>query len=473
MPNVPDNEMEHFFRESANENYDIEFNPAAWEKMEKKLDKEDKKFFWWRLGILLPFIFVGLVGLFFLITPFFHPDQDNNKEENISIEQQDKQHLLDEKSKNKLEENKTPIRDESINSNNTTDPSIKDATSEVDKKSTNNKDSKSDKESLADHSGNTSKPSKGDKVKPDNSAKEEDTGKFLSPDKGELSGKTKQGEFKETGKELGKDIMDTLNTEPSRIAKNREQMAKLLQSLPTFQTTMPSLIPPCEADCKLTLDTIALIPIDTASNNEQPTKEQERGLYANFTISPDLSGVGAFMNTDGVRSGVKSGLILEYQASSRLSFYSGTYFSKKRYGANPEDYHPPAGFWTNGMKPSDIDASCTVLEIPVGIRFKWLKRERNALTIGGGLSSYLLLREEYLYSYDQSYPNLVDKWVGKNKSKHWFGIGTVTVGYEKKIGNRSSFVFEPFFQVPLAGVGFGKVDLYSYGTYLTLKYRLK
>ncbi len=62
MPEIPDSEFEKLFRKSA-QKLNPEFNPEAWDKMEKLLDKEDRKAFWWRTGIILLLLFlVGLGG---------------------------------------------------------------------------------------------------------------------------------------------------------------------------------------------------------------------------------------------------------------------------------------------------------------------------------------------------------------------------------------------------------------------------
>jgi len=44
----------------------------------------------------------------------------------------------------------------------------------------------------------------------------------------------------------------------------------------------------------------------------------------------------------------------------------------------------------------------------------------------------------------------------------------LSAGYEKKLTDKISFVTEPYLTVPLAGVGFGKVKLYSSGILFSL-----
>jgi hypothetical protein len=65
MPEIPDSEFEKIFRKSA-QKLKPEFKPEAWDKMEKLLDKEDRKAFWWRTGTVLLLLFlIGFGGTLF------------------------------------------------------------------------------------------------------------------------------------------------------------------------------------------------------------------------------------------------------------------------------------------------------------------------------------------------------------------------------------------------------------------------
>ena len=83
-------------------------------------------------------------------------------------------------------------------------------------------------------------------------------------------------------------------------------------------------------------------------------------------------------------------------------------------------------------------------------------------------------KESYDYEYSYNYGPTTNKdWEISNQNSHYFSIGNLSVGYERKINKKISFQVEPFIKLPLAGVGYGKVKLLSSGVFLSLKYNFK
>ena len=54
-----------------------------------------------------------------------------------------------------------------------------------------------------------------------------------------------------------------------------------------------------------------------------------------------------------------------------------------------------------------------------------------------------------------------------------FGIYNFSLGYQKAIGSQWFLEIEPFIKVPLGGVGFGEVKLWSTGSFFSLKYNFR
>lgn len=185
---------------------------------------------------------------------------------------------------------------------------------------------------------------------------------------------------------------------------------------------------------------------------------------ANLMLAPDLSAVGfAHFTTPGI----SQGLGLEYQLSPRLSVQTGVLYASKIYSAGPDDY-TPAKPWTY-RKPAQVEGDCKVLDLPINLRYKFFLKERYALYVITGLSSYLMRREQYQYLYP-GYPTI--NWTAPTKNFHWFGVVNLSLGYERKLSQRFSLQVEPYLKVPLAGVGAGKVKLITTGTFFVLKYQL-
>ena len=116
---------------------------------------------------------------------------------------------------------------------------------------------------------------------------------------------------------------------------------------------------------------------------------------------------------------------------------------------------------------------CLFLEIPLLMGYYPQTYQRSGFFAQLGITSYLMLREQYDYSYEFPNAELVQKWVGKNKNQHWFGIGQVAIGYQKRFNKKLSLQFVPYIQIPLTGIGHGAVNLWSTGLQVKSNFNLK
>ena len=190
-----------------------------------------------------------------------------------------------------------------------------------------------------------------------------------------------------------------------------------------------------------------------------------------FGYAPDFSLVGS---SEVSKPGTSLSILLEFQLNRRWSINSGITYSKKIYTADGEDYHPPKGFWDYGFVPDMTDGYCDVIDIPLNIRYYFKPEKINRLFASTGLSTYLMLTEDYYYQYENNdQQHLVQSWSGKNENQHYFAIYNLSVGYQRAIGKQWFLEIEPFIKLPLTGIGFGDVDLWSTGSSFSIKYNFR
>ncbi len=186
----------------------------------------------------------------------------------------------------------------------------------------------------------------------------------------------------------------------------------------------------------------------------------------NFSLGPDISSVG--IHRPG-KTDLQYGLGLGYSFTPKLMVRAGFYTSRKRYVAAPDDYHPPAGYWTYTANMEKIEADCNVYEIPVNFLYNFSTKKEHSWFASAGVSSYIMKKELYGYYYKNStgqstyYARTID-----NKNKHLFSVLNLSGGYSYIINKHLSFMAEPYIKIPLTGVGFGKVKLNSGGLLFTL-----
>lgn len=190
-------------------------------------------------------------------------------------------------------------------------------------------------------------------------------------------------------------------------------------------------------------------------------------------MAPDANTVGT---TNPFAVGASYGAMLEYQLGSKVRLQTGATYSKKSYTSNLESYHSPYGFWVYGIKPEQITADCRILDIPLNIRWDAVRRLKYDLFFNTGLSSYLMLNERYDYQYDTKYDtntHIIRKWEKARNSDHFFSTLNLSIGYERQLKHGFTVQIEPYFKLPLKGVGFASVDIYSTGLIISTKYQFR
>jgi len=192
-----------------------------------------------------------------------------------------------------------------------------------------------------------------------------------------------------------------------------------------------------------------------------------RGFTIRLALSPDFSFIPS---NEVLKIGNNWAAIVEYRFDNRLSIQTGVIRSLKLYNALPNQYE-----WTAYYKPTspmiDIDATCKMLDIPLNIRYDISQKPNSRWFVSTGLTTYIMLNEEYRYNYvNPSDPNIKrTSWEGKT-GPYPFSVLNLSAGYERQIFKRLTFQAEPFFKTPLGKVGYGKVRLATAGVFFSVKY---
>lgn len=214
----------------------------------------------------------------------------------------------------------------------------------------------------------------------------------------------------------------------------------------------------------------ATVTTEVASEEKNAAAFRTGRFGISVVVAPDFS-----MTTGGgaMGPGEAAGLMLHYRAFDRWGITVGALHNTKKYWGRGNEYRPPRGYWkalTNGIVPDRIDGTCAMYEIPVSVTFDVVQTKRSRLFVGAGLSSYFMRNEEYYYKFDDPNPGAVTGWSGDKPRTLWFGIGTISAGYDFRATRSLSFGVEPYFKVPLEGIGWADVDLYSTGLMFAARY---
>jgi Outer membrane protein beta-barrel domain len=208
-----------------------------------------------------------------------------------------------------------------------------------------------------------------------------------------------------------------------------------------------------------------------AKNKHKAEKSKAKGLskfYLLAVAGADNANV-QLLSFSNSQISPKLGIGIGYQLNKRISIQTGFYFGHKKYVAGPADYtFKPNSYWS-GVKILKVDGDCNVYEIPLALRYNIIFNKSITYYTVAGLSSYLMKKEEYDYHYIQSNTYYKKEW-GYTGNKNFFSVLTIAAGVEKKLSEKFYLQVEPAIAIPIAGVGDGKVKLYSSSLLIGVRY---
>jgi hypothetical protein len=163
--------------------------------------------------------------------------------------------------------------------------------------------------------------------------------------------------------------------------------------------------------------------------------------------------------------------MLTWHFAKKFSFATGAVYTKKNYSAYGKDYHPPKGYWTNYITLDELNGSCWMIDIPLNLRYDFSGGKKYTFFSSAGVSTYLMNKESYTYHYMYNGNYTSRNWLNDDNTSHLFSVVNVSAGYEKSVGKNLSIQVEPYLKLPVSGIGFGKMQMNSYGINFAIRLR--
>ncbi|MEO6149963.1 MAG: hypothetical protein ABIN95_13155 [Mucilaginibacter sp.] len=194
---------------------------------------------------------------------------------------------------------------------------------------------------------------------------------------------------------------------------------------------------------------------ETSTKQNLKIKQPEWKPRPVFTLSvlaaPDVNGVNSLQNG---RGGSNFGVMFSVGLGKKFTVSTGALYGYKPYISGAQSY-------TNGYKNYNVQsvtADCRVLDIPLNIDYKLYSKQRNSISVGTGISSYLMLNEKY--TFNNAAAPTIDI---SNQNKHLFGVLNLQATYTRQLNSRFGVSLQPFLKLPLTNIGYGAVKLRSAG----------
>ncbi len=171
------------------------------------------------------------------------------------------------------------------------------------------------------------------------------------------------------------------------------------------------------------------------------------------------------------KAGINIGILAGYHFNDNLSIHTGVLYTKKNYTVAGEDFYAPKNSWVANYKLTMVEGFCNMWEMPLFFRYQFNSTSKRNFFLGSGISSYIMTRENYNYSYYWNGQPVTRNSNYPNGNTHLFSILRLSGGWRKSVGAGSSVLVEPYAALPLAGVGFGSIRLSSFGLNFSLQIR--
>lgn len=218
----------------------------------------------------------------------------------------------------------------------------------------------------------------------------------------------------------------------------------------------------------------SLNPAVTPAPEEAPIEnkhQREKGLQIGLVAGPDMSNVKF---TDMDKAGYNVGLQIGYRFNDRWLINTGLLYTRKNYTAQGKDFTKPNNSWWQNKDLHGAQGYCAMFDIPLNIRYDFSVNKKQRWFASAGASSYIMTNEDYTYDYSYTGSSTIRQtsWKSDSSSTYLFSIVNLSAGFERALNKRFSLQAEPYFKFPLKGLGYGKLDLNSYGIYFSVKYKL-
>jgi hypothetical protein len=228
-----------------------------------------------------------------------------------------------------------------------------------------------------------------------------------------------------------------------------------------------SMIPPGRVQLNLIDEALSIPsePIRTLKTISHPSRQ-----FSGFTLSANGGSEWSKVNS---RSWGKDAIVrggsLAY-ALGRWSIQTGVLWTTKVYTADLNSYAVPSGSYWEGKTIHAIRSSCTVLEWPVSFGYLVPIRRKNYFLLQAGLSSIRMNKENYgwEYSYRPQSPVIHREADFENKNWEWASSGLFSAGVFHRFSRHLSLGIQPYYQLPLTGIGAGNSKIRSFGGLVTL-----
>ena len=243
--------------------------------------------------------------------------------------------------------------------------------------------------------------------------------------------------------------------ESNSISEQRNAFGQT-NNVDTAKTTIPTTVSLVEPVAETSNKSITISP------------KNKKGFFVGLVGGVDVSTV---KYSYASKPGYNIGATIGYRINNHWSVQTGAIYTQKNYKLMGKDFNPPKGSWISYYNIETVDGYCKMWDIPIIGTYHFNSSGKTNTFVSIGTSSYFMKAENYnyLYNYNNQYYSRSASY--NSNDQHLFALLHISAGVEKSIGKNISTIIEPYAKLPLGGVGYGSIQLSSFGLNFSVQYR--
>ena len=184
-------------------------------------------------------------------------------------------------------------------------------------------------------------------------------------------------------------------------------------------------------------------------------------FYAGISGNADLSFI-KFQTTS--KAGFGMGVVTGYHFKNGISIESGLIYDKKSYYTKGHYFNTDKLPYFQTVQLLKADGNCNMWEIPLNIKYDFnTPHKLYNWYVTAGISSYLMQKEYYDFTYNKNGTVWTRGYDYSSNTKDWLSAINLGAGINIQAGKKTFLQAQPYYKVPIKGVGTGSLLLSSAG----------
>lgn len=162
------------------------------------------------------------------------------------------------------------------------------------------------------------------------------------------------------------------------------------------------------------------------------------------------------------KPGFNGGFVVGYNLNRKFQAEAGVILSRKYYFSDGK-YIAPNSLREDELPIDGINVYSKITELPVTLRYNIKNSRDNKLFVAAGAVANIVNEERYNYGYTKNGRTRKGFKMYNESADNLISNLHVSIGYERKLGNIGDIRIEPYYRIPINGIGVGNLPVTSAG----------